>query len=145
MAQRNIGDEGNLDELAKEVLINMYYTELIESLHSSKSLLKALVDDSIVTQDEYEDTEAQTTDSDKNDKLLMAMRRKSAEQIGRFSQFLIDHGQLHIGGILKSSMSPNYFMGNQSLVSRLVVGIITMQFSCSLGLSLGRALTWYYL
>ena len=108
MAQRITDDEGNKDELAKNVLVEAN-AELQDDLHPSKSLLEDLAADNILTQAEYEeiDPESQKPCFDKNNKLLDAMRRKSAEQIGRFCQFLIDHGQLHIGEILKSSMSPN--------------------------------------
>ena len=105
MAQRIVGGEPhvNYDKVAKEVLVDAH-EELITDLHSSTALLEDLVNDNILTQAEYDATEAQETDFVKNDKLLTAMRRKSGEQIGRFCQFLIAHGQQPIGGILKSSM-----------------------------------------
>ena len=99
MAQRIAGGETrslaaskphiNYDE-PKEVLIGMH-EELVEYLHSSTPLLKDLVADNILTQVEYEEVEAQKVDSDKNDKLLTAMRRKSGEQIGQFCQCLLRH------------------------------------------------------
>ena len=113
MAQRIAGGESrflvaskphvNYDE-PKEVLIGMH-EELVECLHSATPLLKDLLADNILTQAEYEDVEAQKVDSDKNDKLLTAMRRKSGEQIGQFCQYLLKHDQEHIGTELRTGMS----------------------------------------